>query len=115
MNKNHLIAIEVIAILVLYEVLFEFSNTSIFYFLQTYPTESIRAIYFVLEHERDLKHHLYCLYMLLSVHRPPAAFHKVDPQVVSSSYALLNLLEKNKFQSSAQNLSLFLPAAQSSF
>lgn len=40
MNKKHLIAIEVIAVLVLYEVLFEISNTSIFLlFVSIYNTK----------------------------------------------------------------------------
>lgn len=48
----------------------------------------------------------------ISVHKCPATFHKVDPQVVPSSYDLPSLPRKGNFHSSAQNFSFFLPAAQ---
>lgn len=48
---------------------------------------------FVLEPESNLKHQFSYLCLLVSVHKPPATFDKVNPQVVS--LALFNLLKKN--------------------
>lgn len=60
---------------------------------------------FVLEPESNLKHQFSYLCLLVSVHKPPATFDKVNPQVVS--LALFNLLKKIQISYSITKSLLF--------